>query len=281
MQSMGTATARRRKRRSRFSAATADRHILYQLAVQNVEAEIDFVDDTFRELRGRRAKRLREDFCGTAATSCEWVRRRPSNTAVGLDIDRETLDWGEGHNIGALSPAQQKRVALLPRDVRKPGRGAGNMDIVLAMNFSYNCFKMRAEMLAYFSAVRRSLAPGGLLFMDFYGGAESMSEQEEPRECEGFTYVWEHARFNPITGDLRCHIHFHFPDGSKMRRAFSYEWRLWTLPEVREILAEAGFSRSTVYWEGDDGDGGGDGEFTPTEEGDACDSWIAYLVVEP
>lgn len=282
MPTMGTATARpRRKRRSKFSAATADRHVLYQLAVQNVEAEIDFVDDTFRELRGRRAKRLREDFCGTAATSCEWVRRRSSNTAVGLDIDRDTLDWGIEHNIGDLSPAQQKRVTVLQRDVRKPGRGTGNMDIILAMNFSYNCFKTREDMLAYFSGVRKSLAPGGLLFMDFYGGTESMSEQEEPRECDGFTYVWEHAKFNPITGDLKCHIHFHFPDGSKMRRAFSYEWRLWTLPEVRDILAEAGFSRSTVYWEGDDGDGGGDGEFSPTEEGDACESWIAYMVVEP
>src|SRR5690606_23179448 len=115
-QTIGKATARRKTSRgSRCTAATADAHTHYPLAVQNVEAEIDFVDDTFRELRGRRAKRLREDFCGTAATSCEWVRRRPSNTAVGLDIDRDTLDWGLEHNIGSPSPAQQKRATLPER----------------------------------------------------------------------------------------------------------------------------------------------------------------------
>ena len=32
--------------RTRYTAAKADRHVLYQMAVQNVEAEIDFVDDT-------------------------------------------------------------------------------------------------------------------------------------------------------------------------------------------------------------------------------------------
>ena len=43
-------------------ADKADRHILYQRAVQCVESEIDMVDETFRILRGRDAKTLREDF---------------------------------------------------------------------------------------------------------------------------------------------------------------------------------------------------------------------------
>ncbi|MCA9297734.1 MAG: hypothetical protein KDA28_01630, partial [Phycisphaerales bacterium] len=65
------------KMKNALTAKTADRHILYQESVQNVEAEIDFVDEQFRKRRGRHARRLREDFCGTANTSCEWVRRRP------------------------------------------------------------------------------------------------------------------------------------------------------------------------------------------------------------
>ncbi len=43
-----------------------------------------------------------------------------------------------------------------------------------------------------------------------------------------------------------CHIDFKFEDGSVQKRAFSYDWRLWILPEIREVLAEAGFRRSTV-----------------------------------
>ena len=48
---------RRNKGRTGLTAATADRHILYQRAVQCVEAEIDMVEDTFKRLRGRRAVR--------------------------------------------------------------------------------------------------------------------------------------------------------------------------------------------------------------------------------
>ena len=37
-------------------AQRSDRHLLHEDAVQCVEAEIDFVDDTYRQLRGRKAK---------------------------------------------------------------------------------------------------------------------------------------------------------------------------------------------------------------------------------
>jgi SAM-dependent methyltransferase len=272
-----------RSPREKTAAQRADRHILYQRAVQNVEAEIDFVDDTFKKLRHRRASRLREDFCGTAATSCEWVRRRPTNTAVGLDLDQPTLDWGTAHNLSELSPSALARITLLRRDVLNPGPQASGMDAVLAMNFSFWVFKTRPLMLRYFRAVHRSLVPGGIFFLDFYGGYEAMKEMRERRKERwggGFTYIWDQHKFNPITGDMTCRIHFSFPDGSRLRNAFTYDWRLWTLPEIRDILADAGFKRSTVYWEGDDGRGGGNGEFTPTDTGEACASWITYLVAE-
>ena len=78
--------------------------------------------------------------------------------------------------------------------------------------------------------------------------------------------------------------HFHlltwFPDGTKIKLAFTYDWRLWTLPELTELLAEAGFSKTRVLWEGDDGDGGGNGEFTEQATGVADLAWIAYIVAE-
>ena len=74
---------------------------------------------------------------------------------------------------------------------------------------------------------------------------------------------------------------FRFPDGSKIDRAFSYEWRLWSLPELTELLGEAGFSRSTVWWEGTGEDGEGNGEFSPESRGDADAGWVAYIVAEP
>jgi hypothetical protein len=65
-----------------------------------------------------------------------------------------------------------------------------------------------------------------------------------------------------------------------MERAFSYDWRLWTLAEIRELLEEAGFSRVTFYWQGFDEDGEGDGDFQPVDEGDADAGWICYITAE-
>lgn len=265
-------------------AARYDRHRLYEHAVQAVDAEIDFVDDTFKDLRGRRARTLREDFCGTANTSCEWVRRRSSNVAIGVDLDASVLAWGREHNVGRLRPSARKRVKLLNENVLTAR--TGKVDVVLAMNFSYWIFKTRDEMRAYFRAVREHLAPGGVFFLDSYGGADAHREMREKRVIKelvrgGYTYIWDQATYDPINGDMQCYIHFHFPDGSKMNRAFSYSWRLWTLPELRELLAEAGFARSTVYWEGTDEDTGeGDGDFTPAERGEADPAWICYIVAE-
>lgn len=274
-----------------LTARTADRHALYQRAVQNVEAEIDFVDRVYTKLRGRRAARLREDFCGTAASSCEWVRRRPTNTAVGIDLDGPTLKWGTENNVAALPPDARERVRLLRRNVLSPGPGTSGMDVVLSMNFSYWIFQKRADLLRYFTLVRRSLARDGVYFLDIYGGWEAFEEnRSERRRIAGvrgagsaggaFTYVWEQERYEPITGAYRCHIHFEFKDGTALRRAFTYDWRLWTLPEVRELLDEAGFSRTTVYWEGDDGKGGGNGIFRPAKHAEQCPAFVAYLVAE-
>lgn len=269
-------------------AATADRHVLYQRAVQAVDAEIDFVDETFLAIRGRKASRLREDFCGTANTSCEWVRRRSGNVAIGLDLDRETLDWGQTHNVGRLTASQRERVDLRPMNVLDAGReGTGEMDCVLAMNFSWWIFSERATLLKYFRAVRESLVADGVFFLDIYGGWEAFKEQTERRAINGghrskrgFTYIWEQEGYDPITNMKTCHISFRLRDGSLMKRAFSYTWRIWTVPEARDVLLEAGFKKVTVYWEGDDGKGSGDGVFTAAEQGECCASFISYITAE-
>jgi len=293
---MATAAKKRKKNlknkktRPIVNAAIANKHELYQASVQNVEAEIDFIDKAFLDLRGREAVRLREDFCGTGNTSCEWVRRRASNVAWGLDIDGPTLGWGKEHMLGKLEPEARQRVTLLERDVLVPGDAVG-MDCVLAMNFSYWLFMDRASMIGYFKSVRESLGDDGIFFQDFYGGSESMEEREDERECElpngaKFTYIWDQHKFKPVSGDVECRIHFKFNDGSKMRNAFIYHWRLWSLPEIREMLAEAGFRRTTVYWEGDELDsdgeptGEGNGVFTPSAEGEADPAFICYIVSE-
>ena len=268
-----------RRRIEKSQAELANRHILYQESVQCVEAEIDMIDENFKKLRGRQATSLREDFCGTANTSCEWVRRRPTNIAVGIDLEKEVLDWGRAHNVHNLKDSAQKRVTLVNNDVLTVK--TSSVDMVIAMNFSYQIFKTRNKLREYFRCAHEALTEDGVFFIDAFGGYEAFREMEESTEFDNFTYIWDQHHYNPINGDITCLIHFTFPDGSKMKRAFSYHWRLWTLPELQELLMEAGFERVLVYWEStDETTGEGSGEYLPTQVGEADAGWICYLSAE-
>lgn len=259
-----------------MTAATSDRFDLYERSVQEPTAECEFIEQVWREKRRRKPRQIREDFCGTAAVCASWIQRHRENNAVGVDLDQPTLDWGLNRIRRALSPSQLKRLRLLRDDVR---RGAvRNIDAVLAMNFSHFIFQTRAELRRYYKSVHRSLKRDGVFILDAYGGSESFEEMQEERDLDGFTYVWDQNHYNPITNHVVNHIHFKFPDGTKMERAFTYDWRLWTLPELQEILLEAGFKSVSVYWEGtDDTTGEGNGEWAETRLGEACQGWIAYL----
>jgi len=274
-------TKRRKKKKSNESKPTlaerADKHILYEDSVQCVESEIDFVDDTFKEIRNRNAKTLREDFCGTANTSCEWIRRRKTNIAYGVDIDSSVQEWGREHHLSKLTTGQLSRCNLITDDVLKVKTPP--VDIVLAMNFSYWIFKNRKLMTRYFKRIYECLNEDGVFFLDSFGGSEAFQEMEESTEESSYTYIWDQAKYNPITGDGLFHIHFTFKDGSRLDKAFTYDWRVWTLPELTEMLSDAGFKPS-VYWEGTDDDGDGDGVFTRTTMGEADLGFIAYIVAE-
>lgn len=259
-------------------AEQADLHDLYEQAVQAVDAEVEFLDETFRDLRGRDAISFREDFCGTASAACEWVRSRRDRYAIGVDNEPSVLEWGRKHRVGQLRKKDRPRVELLLDDVRTVETEP--VDIVGAFNFSYYLFKTRDELRAYFSSVRETLNDDGIFFLDAFGGPEGISVQKEKTKLDGFTYIWDQAHFEPVTGRMVCHIHFKFPDGSKIKRAFTYDWRMWTLPEIRELLLEAGFRTARVYWEGEDEDGEGNGEYTESETGDPDPAWVSYIVAE-
>jgi hypothetical protein len=154
------------------------------------------------------------------------------------------------------------------------------VDIVGAFNFSFFMFETRDSLRDYFQRCRAGLNDDGVLFLDAFGGPEGIAVQKEKTKFDDFTYIWDQAEFNPVTNRIVCHIHFKFPDGSKLKKAFTYEWRFWTLPEIRELLLEAGFASARIYWEGEDEDGEGNGEFTETDTGEADLAWVCYIVAE-
>jgi len=265
-------------------AEQADRHVLYQKSVQAPEAEVEFMDQTFEALRGRKALSMKEDFCGTAYLAVEWCKSDPARTAIGVDIDKPTLDWGLRHNIAPAGTDIAGRITLIESDVRDITEP--KVDITCAFNFSYCLFETRDQLRQYFEQARKGLKEDGLLVLDLFGGTECEDVLEEETEIEGepATYIWEQVSFNPIDHHMECAIHFDFDDGSRLDQAFTYAWRLWSIPEIRELLEEAGFAKVRIYWERyeDTGDEEleGTGEYYETDEVENQESWMIYIVAE-
>ncbi|HEY2773295.1 MAG TPA: class I SAM-dependent methyltransferase [Candidatus Binatia bacterium] len=272
-----TATKAPKSARRPTMADQADKYDLYIRAVQSPDVEVSFFDRTFRRHYGRRPTTLREDFCGTAAVCYEWVRSSPARRAIGVDIDGEPLAWGAQRFGAELKNGQGSRIRLVHGDVRTT---RSKSEVIAAQNFSYFCFETREALGTYFRHVRRCLDDEGMLVMDVLGGSEVIEDDREEETRFGrFRYVWEHRDFDPVSHHCSYAIHFRFRDGSELRNAFRYEWRLWSLPELRELLAEAGFSSSEVYWEATDRKTGeGNGIYRKRDRGDADPAWVVYLV---
>ncbi len=266
------------KRKKRTKAQKADRYDLYLQSVQAPDVDVRFFKKVYKGCLKAEPKVLREDFCGTAAVCCEWVRLNKEYEAYGVDLDPQPLAWGEEHNLGQLKPKQKARVHLLEGDVRSATSAPA--DIIAAQNFSYCIFKTRDGLRDYFKAAYENLATKGVMVLDLFGGYEAIEDgREDVTEHSGFKYVWEQAKFDPITHDALFHIHFRFSDRSELEQAFTYDWRLWTIPEVREVLLEAGFDETHVYWEGTDKETGeGNGVFKRRKHGDSDPAWNAYIV---
>ena len=241
-------------------------------------------DQAFRATRGRKALRLREDFCGTFRLSAEWVKQSKEHRALGLDIDPEPLHYGRRNHYRELRPSQRSRLSVRKQNVLMPTRQTS--DVIAACNFSLYTFKSRELLLKYFKSCLKSLASDGVLILEMAGGPGMIAKMRERKTVRApqlripgkkFTYVWEQKDFDPITHDALYYIHFKLNDGRELKQAFEYDWRLWTIPEVRDILVEAGFSSSRVYWESEH-KGVGTGEYVEAKRGDNAYSWIAYVV---
>lgn len=252
-----------------------DKYVYYEKSVQNPSNEVQFFNEKYKEITNKEAKTLREDFCGTGAISCEWVKQSKDHKAWGIDLDPEPLAYGKKVHLAKLDEEAQKRMSYIEGNVLNSG--TPTVDICFAFNFSYFIFKKRAELLEYFKAAHKALNKDGVFFMDLFGGPDSIQENTDVIAHDGFKYFWECQMFNPMTNECKFAIHFKRKGEQKRKDVFVYEWRMWGMMELRDLLLEAGFSKTIGYWEGEDGEGGGNGEFYATDEAEQCDAWVTYI----
>lgn len=230
-----------------------DKYALYQAAVQDPVEDVRIYSSMYESLRGHAPRVVREDFCGTFLFSRAWVKSNPKNIALGLDLDPEPLAYGKKYHLVGLSTAEKRRLKIMKKNVMSVT--TPKADLIVANNFSFFIFKERKALIRYFSFARRSLAKGGLFVLELAGGAEMIQKGREQRVVvpdvgEKYTYVWDQRTFNPINNNGIYAIHFQFESEPRIfRDAFVYDWRLWSVAEVRECMLEAGFPKTKVFWE--------------------------------
>ena len=254
-----------------------DKYNYYLKSVQSPDTDVEFFDKSFKDLRKREAISLREDFCGTFSIACEWVKLNNKKQALGVDLDLEPIKYGKKTYFTKLNKDQQSRIQILHSNVMSPENPKA--DIISASNFSYFCFKTRAKLKDYFTKALNSIHQNGMFVVDCFGGTDTTKPVEEETEHEeGFSYFWDQDSFDPVTNFAQFYIHFQREGEEKRKQVFSYDWRMWSIPEIKDLMLEVGFKKVVVMWEGTDEDGEGDGVFTTVEKGEDCESWIAYII---
>lgn len=230
-------------------AQKADKHACYQEAVQSPKKELINlvrIAHEMQSMRGclmRRPRLLREDFCGTAILCQEWTMRHVEHGAIGVDIDPQVLEYAESH-----FRASSDRIELINANVLDV-QGAGRADILVALNYAVCYFHTHEALTRYLRKARESLADGGVFICDLFGGKRSVFEEWRfTRRCSTFQYIFEQSPVGLLDNVCTCTISFKFrADGSSLKRAFTYKFRLWTVPDVLEALRLAGFKAIEVW----------------------------------
>ncbi len=257
---------------------TNEKYVLYEGSVQNPGADIAFINREYKKIYGKKPLVLREDFCGTGSMACAWVAQSKDHKAHGIDLDMEPISYGVENHLFKLKEEEQTRMEYILGNVMSSYNFKA--DVIVAFNFSYYLFKKRSDLVKYFSQVRKHLKKDGAFFIDLFGGTEARQPLEESVKHKTHTYYWDCDSYNPLTAECQYYIHFK-KDQVKYEKVFQYDWRMWDARELQDVLEDAGFKQTHIYWEGVDKDGLGNGVFSRTTKAENCESWVTYICATP
>lgn len=270
---------------SRVGKRAVNRYDLYEMVVQLPEMQARFL----RAVHGRDAAVLGEDFCGPASIARAWLLLDDGHKAFGVDRDPEPLEHARVRAREQLGAAAS-RLTLRETDVMAAGDKA---DIVAAFNFAVCELHVRQQLVTYLRRVVYRLNAGGVFAADLYGGSDAFSpgesEQSVKTEIGTVKYTWEQREADALSGRVENAMHFGLPSGAgkPMKDAFVYDWRLWSVPELRDAMREAGFAKTEVYSNyGDAMDGDGNLIVHPVAWDGATgavgeeldENWVVYVV---
>ncbi|HVZ93975.1 MAG TPA: hypothetical protein VG797_05655, partial [Phycisphaerales bacterium] len=165
--------------------------------------------------------------------------------------DREPMEHAKAAAAGTFDPGLLRRMSWRVRDVLRPPPPRPEADVIAAFNFAVCELHERADLLRYLKNSHTRLNRGGIFAADLYFGPGAWRrgvEKKKVRTAHGIiNYEWEQRSADPLTGRVENVIHFVLPRGKRMRNAFIYDWRLWSVAELRDAMTEAGFRSTEVH----------------------------------
>lgn len=263
-----------------------ERHILYELCVQRPGLVVELIRSAHAAAANpgtSPARVMHEDFSGTGAVSRMWVATDQQARAVATDLDPEALAYGASR--AAESQLAPTRLHWHQGDVRLPDEQSHTQlaDAIFVGNFSIGELHTRGELIAYLRNARSRLNRSGVFICDTYGGAAAfrtglVHRTHTGREpAERILYTWEQRSIDAYTARVANALHFRVEHGGEIIAehfdAFVYHWRLWSVPELREAMRQAGFAATCVL----DSIGMGDGPAPPKDLAQAAEHHIVCI----
>lgn len=239
------------------------KYLLYESSVQDPEQQTGLFKKVYKEATGKFPTSLCEDFCGTFWISSTWVKKSDKHTATGVDLSLEPLKYGRQVHLKPLTPAEKKRIHIQRGNVLHPL--SKKFDVIAACNFSFYVLKERKLLMEYCKRSLKALKQDGVFILEMVGGAgfihapfnekrvvrynENALDESLPKKMAKMRYHWNHESYEPINRRGVYTMSFEFSPRRIHHDVFRYDWRIWTIPEVKECMLDAGFKDVRIYWE--------------------------------
>lgn len=282
-------------KRGTTTESVPSRWRLYEHCVQNIPMTLRMVEAMHAAHARSPARILHEDFSGSAAFAHAWCQSNPKRTALAIDMDPEAHADGTPHPRLARLTADLTR---LPRTLRPDSSSAraartnlSKADIIYAGNFATCEVHTRDALVAYLSRARQRLDADGVFICDLYAGpgawrtGETRVTHPPLPELPRYrvAYTWRQREADLLRGLVANEIDFALLNAKgvaihELVNAFTYHWRLWSIPEMREAMAHAGFKDVDVYPDSPEAvDADGVAYLTPLDYLETKSSAVVYV----
>jgi len=204
---------------------------------------IDAYDDRLIEfilaaLALRPGAELLDLACGSGVHGVRLGQRGIGVT--GVDISPSLVAYANE----LVNEAGVRGAAFIVGDMREPPC-AGTFDAVTILSQSFGFFGPQDDM-AVLRAIRAALRPGGRFLLDLNEPADLQQDRQRWQELDGGFLLTE-SHFDPVTCVRTATFRFIDREGRLNVAAEPEQIRVYTLPELTQMIQAAGLRLDAVY----------------------------------